>query len=98
MVVLKFTLLLKHTRVVMCYNCIIYDHLCAGNEPSKKKREEIPVFEQAENAENPLRCPVKLYEFYLSKWSVQYTHPIITDLYLLASGRVYQLFYAFMKD
>ena len=23
--------------------------------------------QQAENAENPLRCPVKLYEFYLSK-------------------------------
>jgi len=25
-------------------------------------------FEQLENIENPLRCPVKLYEFYLSKW------------------------------
>ena len=33
----------------------------------KRKREELPVFEQAENVENPLRCPVKLYEFYLSK-------------------------------
>ena len=39
-----------------------------GNQ--KKKKEEMPVFEQAENMENPLRCPVKLYEFYLSKWSV----------------------------
>ena len=34
----------------------------------KRQREEAPVFEQAENLENPLRCPVKLYEFYLSKW------------------------------
>lgn len=25
-------------------------------------------YEQQENEENPLRCPVKLYEFYLSKW------------------------------
>ncbi|XP_013409611.1 zinc finger MYM-type protein 2 [Lingula anatina] len=33
----------------------------------KRKREEVPVFEQGENIDNPLRCPVKLYEFYLSK-------------------------------
>lgn len=26
------------------------------------------LYEQQENQENPLRCPVKLYEFYLSKW------------------------------
>lgn len=39
-----------------------------GQDPSvKRKREETPVYEQAENLENPLRCPVKLYEFYLSK-------------------------------
>lgn len=31
---------------------------------SRKKK----VYEQQENEENPLRCPVKLYEFYLSKW------------------------------
>ena len=47
-------------------------HMCAvfspaGNDP-KKKREESPVYEQGENVDNPLRCPVKLYEFYLSKW------------------------------
>lgn len=30
---------------------------------SKKKK----VYEQQENEDNPLRCPVKLYEFYLSK-------------------------------
>ncbi|ELU00215.1 hypothetical protein CAPTEDRAFT_169880 [Capitella teleta] len=35
---------------------------------AKKKKEETPVQqEQGENTENPLRCPVKLYEFYLSK-------------------------------
>ncbi len=27
-------------------------------------------YEQHENSEEPLRCPVKLYEFYLSKWYV----------------------------
>lgn len=27
-------------------------------------------YEQLENVDNPLRCPVKLYEFYLSKWWV----------------------------
>ncbi|KRT79847.1 hypothetical protein AMK59_7853, partial [Oryctes borbonicus] len=32
-----------------------------GNKSKKK------VYEQQENEENPLRCPVKLYEFYLSK-------------------------------
>jgi hypothetical protein len=36
----------------------------------KRRKEEMPVFEQAENVDNPLRCPVKLYEFYLSKWFV----------------------------
>jgi hypothetical protein len=33
-----------------------------------KIKEEPPTFEQLENTENPLRCPVKLYEFFLSKW------------------------------
>ncbi|XP_008119971.1 zinc finger MYM-type protein 3 isoform X1 [Anolis carolinensis] len=35
----------------------------------KRKREEdvAPVLEQRENRMNPLRCPVKFYEFYLSK-------------------------------
>ncbi|KAK7493034.1 hypothetical protein BaRGS_00015764 [Batillaria attramentaria] len=33
----------------------------------KGSKDGIPVYEVTENAENPLRCPVKLYEFYLSK-------------------------------
>jgi len=32
-----------------------------------QKNEERKMYEQHENHENPLRCPVKLYEFYLSK-------------------------------
>ncbi|XP_032083868.1 zinc finger MYM-type protein 3 isoform X3 [Thamnophis elegans] len=33
----------------------------------RKREEEAPVLEQRENRLNPLRCPVKFYEFYLSK-------------------------------
>ena len=44
--------------------------LLAGDPNQKKKKEEMPVYEQTENLDNPLRCPVKLYEFYLSKWYV----------------------------
>ena len=32
------------------------------------KHNERKCYEQHENPESPLRCPVKLYEFYLSKW------------------------------
>ncbi|KAM6427441.1 zinc finger MYM-type protein 3 isoform 2-T5 [Liasis olivaceus] len=41
-----------------------------GRESSlgkRKREEEMPVLEQRENRMNPLRCPVKFYEFYLSK-------------------------------
>ncbi|KAM6974368.1 zinc finger MYM-type protein 4-like [Tautogolabrus adspersus] len=40
--------------------------------PAKKRKEEEnkeAVLEMIENTENPLRCPVRLYEFYLSKCS-----------------------------
>ncbi|BFZ09918.1 hypothetical protein BsWGS_12957 [Bradybaena similaris] len=44
---------------------------CLGNgkkDPVPKKgKEGVPVYEVTENLENPLRCPVKLYEFFLSK-------------------------------
>ncbi|CAH2316565.1 zinc finger MYM-type 3 isoform X1 [Pelobates cultripes] len=33
----------------------------------RKREEETPLLEQNENKLNPLRCPVKFYEFYLSK-------------------------------
>ncbi|XP_038172480.1 zinc finger MYM-type protein 3 isoform X3 [Arvicola amphibius] len=35
--------------------------------PGKRKREDDTILEQRENRMNPLRCPVKFYEFYLSK-------------------------------
>ncbi|XP_072532060.1 zinc finger MYM-type protein 4 isoform X2 [Salminus brasiliensis] len=45
----------------------------ADGVPAKRKREEDEdegaVMEMQENADNPLRCPVRLYEFYLSKCS-----------------------------
>ncbi|KAM8841688.1 zinc finger MYM-type protein 4 isoform 2-T3 [Spinachia spinachia] len=39
--------------------------------PVKKRKEEgkEEILEMMENTENPLRCPVRLYEFYLSKCS-----------------------------
>ncbi|XP_007892255.1 zinc finger MYM-type protein 3 isoform X2 [Callorhinchus milii] len=33
----------------------------------RKREEDVAVMEQRENRMNPLRCPVKFYEFYLSK-------------------------------
>jgi len=47
--------------------------LTATEAGQKRRKEDMPVFEQAENVENPLRCPVKLYEFYLSKWLACYS-------------------------
>ncbi|XP_010215655.1 PREDICTED: zinc finger MYM-type protein 3 [Tinamus guttatus] len=38
-----------------------------GASGKRKREEETPVLEQRENRMNPLRCPVKFYEFYLSK-------------------------------
>ncbi|KAJ8287351.1 hypothetical protein COCON_G00000100 [Conger conger] len=37
-------------------------------EEDEEDDEEQDVLEMPENTENPLRCPVRLYEFYLSKW------------------------------
>ncbi|XP_078078214.1 zinc finger MYM-type protein 2 isoform X2 [Mustelus asterias] len=55
--------------------CIRYEvpALCTNDNqdkitPGKRKREEDdPVFEQKENSANPSRCPVKMFECYLSK-------------------------------
>ncbi|XP_041867588.1 zinc finger MYM-type protein 4 isoform X2 [Melanotaenia boesemani] len=54
--------------------------------PAKRRKEEEgkeDILEMMENTENPLRCPVRLYEFYLSKCSetvkqrtnIFYLHP-----------------------
>lgn len=45
-------------------NVLYYFYYFIDSPNSRKKK----VYEQHENEENPLRCPVKLYEFYLSKW------------------------------
>uniref|UniRef100_A0A0B6Z902 ZMYM2-like/QRICH1 C-terminal domain-containing protein n=1 Tax=Arion vulgaris TaxID=1028688 RepID=A0A0B6Z902_9EUPU len=34
---------------------------------ARKNKDGLPVYEVTENFDNPLRCPVKLYEFFLSK-------------------------------
>uniref|UniRef100_A0A671S4Q0 Zinc finger MYM-type protein 4-like n=1 Tax=Sinocyclocheilus anshuiensis TaxID=1608454 RepID=A0A671S4Q0_9TELE len=53
--------------------------------PAKKRKEEEDdsdtVYEIKENADNPLRCPVRLYEFYLSKCSPS-VRQRTTDFYL----------------
>uniref|UniRef100_A0A673H2X6 Zinc finger MYM-type containing 4 n=1 Tax=Sinocyclocheilus rhinocerous TaxID=307959 RepID=A0A673H2X6_9TELE len=53
--------------------------------PTKKRKEEEDVsdtvYEIKENADNPLRCPVRLYEFYLSKCSPS-VRQRTTDFYL----------------
>ncbi len=66
-----------HVQHIQCIwdrivTCDLFN-VAAPDIGQKRKREEAPVYEQAENPENPLRCPVKLYEFYLSKWYV-YVH------------------------
>ncbi|PNJ90008.1 ZMYM4 isoform 1, partial [Pongo abelii] len=45
------------------------DKLTVGKR-KRNEDDEVPVgVEMAENTDNPLRCPVRLYEFYLSKCS-----------------------------
>ncbi|KAJ8268208.1 hypothetical protein COCON_G00133800 [Conger conger] len=56
--------------------------------PAKRKKEDDPeedVLEMPENKENPLRCPVRLYEFYLSKCSDSVKQR--TDLFYLQPER-----------
>ncbi|XP_043912779.1 zinc finger MYM-type protein 3 isoform X2 [Protopterus annectens] len=58
------------TKVVSIRYCPPVRHKKSKEiSPGKRKREDdvAPVLEQRENRMNPLRCPVKFYEFYLSK-------------------------------
>lgn len=68
---LSFSHIMKHwkrsppgTKLPGSRNVLLrfYPPQTGESNPRKKK-----VYEQQENDENPLRCPVKLYEFYLSK-------------------------------
>lgn len=55
-------------RVEVHYKAVC---VCASDEagvPAKKSKRGEDFLEMKENPENPLRCPVRLYEFYLSKW------------------------------
>ncbi|XP_048824688.1 zinc finger MYM-type protein 4 isoform X3 [Lagopus muta] len=45
------------------------DKLSVGKRKRGEDEEISTAVEMAENADNPLRCPVRLYEFYLSKCS-----------------------------
>ncbi|XP_029370196.1 zinc finger MYM-type protein 4-like [Echeneis naucrates] len=50
----------------------VYEPETDPEVPAKKRKEEESkedILEMMENTENPLRCPVRLYEFYLSKCS-----------------------------
>lgn len=52
-------------------------HVClmrADETPAKKRKVDFQekVLEVPENKENPLQCPVKFYQFYLSKWFVAF--------------------------
>lgn len=66
----------QYQLMIECY--WVYHHLCGfimfslySDVPSKRRKEEESkdkILEMMENTENPLRCPVRLFEFYLSKW------------------------------
>ncbi|XP_069478684.1 zinc finger MYM-type protein 4 isoform X4 [Ambystoma mexicanum] len=50
-----------------CHPC--GDKLAVGKRKRAVEDENQSAMEMAENTDNPLRCPVRLYEFYLSKCS-----------------------------
>uniref|UniRef100_A0AAY4CBN5 TRASH domain-containing protein n=1 Tax=Denticeps clupeoides TaxID=299321 RepID=A0AAY4CBN5_9TELE len=49
--------------------CLRFYPPVGSDEEEEKQEEEDVVLEMPENTTNPLRCPVRLYEFYLSKCS-----------------------------
>ncbi|KAM4656354.1 zinc finger MYM-type protein 4-like isoform 7-T7 [Amazona ochrocephala] len=53
-----------------CDALFVYPDKLSVGKRKRSEDEEIPAaVEMAENTDNPLRCPVRLYEFYLSKCS-----------------------------
>ncbi|XP_063274917.1 zinc finger MYM-type protein 4 isoform X3 [Prinia subflava] len=80
---LSFAHVMRHTRTLKYNTKMTYlrffppfqkqevesDKLSVGKR-KRSEDEEVPTaVEMAENTDNPLRCPVRLYEFYLSKCS-----------------------------
>lgn len=61
-----------HVQIILeLAHCLYVSSSDAEGGPAKKRKEEESkeeILEMMENTENPLRCPVRLYEFYLSKW------------------------------
>lgn len=54
-----------------CVAIFVYPDKFSVGKRKRSEDEEVPTaVEMAENTDNPLRCPVRLYEFYLSKWWV----------------------------
>lgn len=53
----------------LCDAVFVYPDKLSVGKRKRSEDEEVPTaVEMAENTDNPLRCPVRLYEFYLSKW------------------------------
>nr|XP_029135785.1 zinc finger MYM-type protein 4-like [Labrus bergylta] len=59
------------SRFLLCYppKSINEEESDEDGVPAKKRKKDNGITVMMENAENPLRCPVKYYEFYLSKCS-----------------------------
>jgi len=60
---------IKYCSILITQITILIFFYCYIDSPNSRKKK---VYEQHENEENSLRCPVKLYEFYLSKWLLFY--------------------------
>merc|ERR1711936_798565 len=70
--------------------------------PAKKgqRNDERKCYEQQESGENPLRCPVKLYEFYLTKCpeSSKTRNDVFYLLIFIADGLHVEHVHLFMKE
>lgn len=73
----------------------------ADGVPAKKRKRnesEEEILKMMENTENPLRCPVRLYEFYLSKWFVALFFMHFSLVVLLTLWLLYLFFLLFPAD
>ncbi|KAM4701633.1 zinc finger MYM-type protein 4 isoform 2-T4 [Discoglossus pictus] len=68
---LKYNTKTTYLRFMPPYQKTELDHekLSLGKRKRMEEEDGQFVMEMAENTDNPLRCPVRLYEFYLSKCS-----------------------------
>ncbi len=74
---------LRMLRVCLCVRLSDADGAPAKKRKRNESKEEI--LEMMENTENPLRCPIRLYEFYLSKWFVALLFMHFTLVVLLSA-------------